>query len=261
MCQLLGMNCNTPTDITFSFEGFSQRGGKTDHHGDGWGIAFFEDNCARLFLDHRPAVDSAMANFIKQYPLRSLNVIAHIRKATKGDISLRNCHPFQRELWGQTWVFAHNGNLENFEPDLDGSYLPIGETDSERAFCLIMQVLRQTFGACIKKSRPSIGEIVKTIEPLIRSISTYGTFNMLLSNGEAMYCFCATELHSIVRQHPFDTAHLSDCDMSLDFSTVTGENDRVALIATRPLTDNEIWQKHRCGEFRVFVSGQTLLSR
>ncbi|WP_288234625.1 class II glutamine amidotransferase, partial [uncultured Haemophilus sp.] len=21
MCQLLGMNCNTPTDITFSFEG------------------------------------------------------------------------------------------------------------------------------------------------------------------------------------------------------------------------------------------------
>ncbi|MGN6976820.1 class II glutamine amidotransferase, partial [Neisseria sp. P0006.S006] len=22
MCQLLGMNCNTPTDIMFSFEGF-----------------------------------------------------------------------------------------------------------------------------------------------------------------------------------------------------------------------------------------------
>ena len=42
MCQLLGMNCNTPTDITFSFEGFAKRGGMTDHHSDGWGIAFFE---------------------------------------------------------------------------------------------------------------------------------------------------------------------------------------------------------------------------
>ena len=42
MCQLLGMNCNTPTDINFSFTGFSQRGGCTDHHSDGWGIAFFE---------------------------------------------------------------------------------------------------------------------------------------------------------------------------------------------------------------------------
>ena len=41
MCQLLGMNCNAPTDVTFSFRGFAQRGGNTDHHEDGWGIAFF----------------------------------------------------------------------------------------------------------------------------------------------------------------------------------------------------------------------------
>ena len=42
MCQLLGMNCNVPTDICFSFAGFHRRGGSTDHHADGWGIAFFE---------------------------------------------------------------------------------------------------------------------------------------------------------------------------------------------------------------------------
>ena len=42
MCQLLGMNCNVPTDICFSFEGFRTRGGLTDVHQDGWGIAFFE---------------------------------------------------------------------------------------------------------------------------------------------------------------------------------------------------------------------------
>lgn len=40
MCQLLGMNANTPTDIGFSFTGFHNRGGKTDHHSDGFGIAF-----------------------------------------------------------------------------------------------------------------------------------------------------------------------------------------------------------------------------
>ena len=42
MCQLLGMNCNTPTDVAFSFTGFSQRAGRTGDHCDGWGIAFFE---------------------------------------------------------------------------------------------------------------------------------------------------------------------------------------------------------------------------
>ncbi|MBR7551121.1 class II glutamine amidotransferase, partial [Mycobacterium tuberculosis] len=37
MCQLLGMNCNTPTDIHFSFAGFRKRGGQTDIHTDGFG--------------------------------------------------------------------------------------------------------------------------------------------------------------------------------------------------------------------------------
>ena len=36
------MNCNVPTDIVFSFTGFAHRGGRTDTHHDGWGIAFFE---------------------------------------------------------------------------------------------------------------------------------------------------------------------------------------------------------------------------
>ena len=39
MCQLLGMNGNTPTDIVFSFTGFATR---AVEHKDGFGIAFFE---------------------------------------------------------------------------------------------------------------------------------------------------------------------------------------------------------------------------
>ena len=110
MCQLLGMNCNTPTDIVFSFEGFTQRGGLTDHHTDGWGIAFFEGKAARLFIDHQPSIHSPIAELVRTYPIKSLNVIAHIRKATQGEVNLQNCHPFMREMWGQHWVFAHNGN-------------------------------------------------------------------------------------------------------------------------------------------------------
>ena len=51
MCQLLGMNCNVPTDICFSFEGFCARGGATADHADGWGIAFFEGAGVRHFVD------------------------------------------------------------------------------------------------------------------------------------------------------------------------------------------------------------------
>ena len=38
MCQLLGMNCAAPTDCSFSFKGFCQRGGGTDIHSHGFGL-------------------------------------------------------------------------------------------------------------------------------------------------------------------------------------------------------------------------------
>jgi hypothetical protein len=36
-CQLLGMNCATPTEFALTWPGFCQRGGDTDIHRDGWG--------------------------------------------------------------------------------------------------------------------------------------------------------------------------------------------------------------------------------
>lgn len=53
MCQLLGMNCNVPTDISFSFAGFRKRGGLTDHHEDGFGIAFLKKSVSKCQNRHR----------------------------------------------------------------------------------------------------------------------------------------------------------------------------------------------------------------
>ena len=138
MCQLLGMNANTPTDVMFSFAGLATR---ADEHKDGFGIAFFEDPGLRLFVDHQSARQSPVAELVKRYPIHSGNVIAHIRKATQGRVALQNTHPFMRELWGRYWAFAHNGDLKGFEPRLHGSFRPVGDTDSERAFCWLMQEL------------------------------------------------------------------------------------------------------------------------
>lgn len=133
------MNCNVPTDSCFSLEGFSARGGKTDEHRDGWGIAFFEGSGCRIFLDVKPSIASPIAEVVRRYPIYSTPVIAHIRKATQGEIALENCHPFQRELWGRYWVVAHNGNLPDFDPKQTGFYQAIGRTDSkEQGFLLTL---------------------------------------------------------------------------------------------------------------------------
>jgi len=250
MCQLLGMNCNTPTDILFSFEGFHRRGGLTDHHADGWGIAFFEGHGVRMFNDDRPSVDSPVAELVRRYPIKSENVIAHIRKATQGTVNLANAHPFIREMWGSYWVFAHNGNLVDYAPAKGQYYRPVGDTDSEAAFCHLLETLRQEFD-----EEPDEDTLFERIAAIAAEIRAFGVFNFMLSNGEAMYVHCSTLLHYIVRQAPFTKAHLVDDDISVDFSTVTTPKDRVAVIATQPLTDDEHWTPLAADQLVLFRDG------
>jgi len=248
MCQLLGMNANTPTDVMFSFTGLASR---ADEHKDGFGIAFSEDRGLRHFIDHHGARASPVAELVKHYPIKSDNVIAHIRKATQGRVALENTHPFVRELWGRYWVFAHNGDLKDFSPRLHGAFHPVGDTDSERAFCWLMQELAKSHA-----SVPSVAELSHTLRELLARPAQHGTFNVLLSNGLALWAHCSTHLHSVLRQHPFGAATLADEDLSVDFAALTTPDDRVAVVATEPLTAGEPWSAFAPGELRVFRHGE-----
>jgi glutamine amidotransferase len=247
MCQLLGMNANTPTDVMFSFTGLACR---ADEHKDGFGLAFFEDRGLRHFIDHHSARASPVAELVKHYPIRSEIVIAHIRKATQGRVALENTHPFVRELWGRYWVFAHNGDLKGFRPRLHGAFRPVGDTDSEHAFCWLMQELAKAHAGV-----PSVAELSATLAELTGEAARHGTFNVMLSNGRALWVFCSTHLHWLQRRHPFGAAHLADEDLRVDFAALTTPADRVAVIATEPLTSDEPWNAMAHGELRVFEDG------
>ncbi len=253
MCQLLGMNANTPTDVMFSFTGLACR---AEEHKDGFGIAFFEDRGLRLLVDHHGARSSPVAELVRRYPIKSDNVIAHIRKATQGRVALENTHPFLRELWGRYWVFAHNGDLKGFAPRLHAAFRPVGETDSELAFCWLMQELAKAHAAV-----PTVAELTHTLRELMPQASRHGSFNMLLCNGQALWAHASTKLWSLVRQHPFGAATLTDEDLSVDFAPLTSAADRVAIIATEPLTTGEAWRPFEPGELRVFVDGQEAARR
>ena len=248
MCQLLGMNCNTPTDVMFSFAGLACRSGE---HKDGFGIAFFEDRGLRHFIDHHAAHCSPVAELIKRYPIRSDNVIAHIRKATQGRVALENAHPFVRELWGRYWVFAHNGDLKGFRPRLHGAFRPVGETDSEHAFCWLMQELAKAHA-----SVPTVEELTHTLRELLPQPARHGSFNLLLSNGQALWAHGTTKLCWLQRRHPFGAAHLAGEDLSVDFGALAGAQDRVVVVATEALTRDETWAPFATGELGVFVGGE-----
>jgi glutamine amidotransferase len=248
------MNCNVPTDICFSFEGFCARGGSTADHADGWGIAFFEGPGCRIFLDARPSTTSPIAELVRRYPIKSMHVIAHIRKATRGAVTLENCHPFQRELWGRYWVFAHNGTLAGYVPPKTEVYRAVGTTDTEGAFCHMLETLRRQYPS----GKPPLSDLRRSIADITEELRQYGPFNYLLSDGEHFFAHCSTSLHYIVRKAPFAAAHLIDRDVTVDFNELTTPNDRVAVIATTPLTDNEVWTPIDRDRLVVFHDGAPL---
>lgn len=251
MCELLGMSANVPTDICFSFQGLLQRGGGTGPHKDGWGIVFYEGKGIREFRDPDPCVNSEIASLVQRYPIKSCYVISHIRQANVGGICLENTHPFTRELWGQNWTFAHNGQLANSESLILDKDLPIGTTDSERAFCWLLGELRAAF------SEPPAPDTLRDfLYPRCEQLREMGVFNCLISNGHFLLAYCSTKLQWITRRAPFGKAQLMDADVHIDFAGETTPNDVVTVIATEPLTNNELWQEMAPGEMVMFVGGE-----
>ncbi|MGJ8647819.1 MAG: class II glutamine amidotransferase [Marinomonas colpomeniae] len=254
MCELLGMSANVPTDICFSFSGLRARGGRTGPHKDGWGMAMYRDGDVWSIHDPRPSADSDMAEIISSTSLKCDIVISHIRQANVGGVCLLNTHPFSRLLWGKTWSYAHNGQLEDAMALPVSVHHPLGSTDSERAFCWIIEQLQSRFG----ENEPLLDAISTALSELALQLKARGVFNMMLSDGDRLYCFCTTKLHWITRRAPFKKATLSDEDVIIDFKEVTTDKDVVTVIATQPLTHDETWQQMEEGELCVFDGGEVV---
>ncbi|MFW5926759.1 MAG: class II glutamine amidotransferase, partial [Wenzhouxiangella sp.] len=158
------------------------------------------------------------------YDLRSWMVIAHIRKANPPVVgrSYANTHPFEREAGGRAWVFAHNGMLPGIERFRIGRYTPMGDSDSEHAFCVLMEVIHN----CIDQAGRlvDIDQSLNCLEPAISEINPLDEFNFLLGNGESLFVHAHSELHLLKR----------NC-------IVDGCDQQVILIATKPLSE-EPWQ-------------------
>ena len=144
MCELFAVSSSTPVEVKYSLHAFAEHGGLIHPNKSGWGIAYHEGRDALLIKEPEPASESPWVRFIETQPLTSTCVMAHVRYATAGVPSFANTHPFMRELGGRMHLFAHNGGFDGIwqkETLRSGVYHPTGETDSEFAFCLLLERL------------------------------------------------------------------------------------------------------------------------
>mmetsp|Transcript_15370 Transcript_15370/g.19495 ORF Transcript_15370/g.19495 Transcript_15370/m.19495 type:complete len:250 (+) Transcript_15370:351-1100(+) len=152
----------------------------------------------------------------------------------------------------------------------DRTYNPVGDTDSEKIFCSILNALKSEFSTL--PSLPLLHDYLKEILDELVSHDKEGTIlNFILGCGEHTlfaYSWPGSRpgsnvwngLHYVVREPPFRQAALVDCDYEVDFSELAGEKDRVAVIATKPLTLNEEWVEFGRNELILFDEGKPLLA-
>ncbi len=241
MCELFAMSASEPTDVNRSLALLRPRGGEAGPHADGWGVAFYEGRAARVFKEPVPAAESRCLAFIAEYDFRSTMVIGHIRKANPERVgrASANTHPFEREWNGRSWVFAHNGMLPGLRENPEypvRRFRPLGETDSEYAFCVLFDAIAASHAEAAKG--PCAQAIVKTLGPLVNRMAELGEFNFVLGNGESLIAHAHTRLYALRRSCRKD-----------------GCRQMVVLLATSPLTE-EPWVQLASGSIHVYANGQ-----
>jgi predicted glutamine amidotransferase len=229
------------------------RGGHTGPHGDGWGVSLYQDRFARTFLEEKPAHSSALARFLQENPIETSLAVAHVRKKTLGKATLQNTHPFVRTFGDRHMVFAHNGTLAHVhERPLAGEAL-LGDTDSEHAFCWMLERLRQAYPSGWPDDADELGQIIFA---LANELGGDGVFNFLLSDGRFLFARCGNNLFHIVRRPPLGRAMLVDREVEVDFADVLRGSGSLAVVATAPLTRDERWNQAAPGTLWVFRDGE-----
>jgi predicted glutamine amidotransferase len=253
MCELLGIDSSAPVDISFSFSGFVLRGGHTGPHADGWGVSLYQNRFARTFREEKPAYASPLTRFLRDNPIETRLAVAHIRRKTRGEAKLENTHPFVRALHRRHLVFAHNGTLFHVRDKPLSYEAPLGDTDSEHAFCWLVERLREAYPTGYPDDVTQLGA---TVFALANELGQDGILNFLLADGRFLFARCGDHLFHIVRRPPLGQATLVDAEVKVDFAEVMRGAGSLAVVATQPLTRDETWIRATPGTLWVFQDGE-----
>lgn len=262
MCELFAMSTRYPATVQLSLEEFSRHGGLSGPHKDGWGIAWYEDRDVRVVKEAHPAATSACVRFIQGNPFVTTLAICHVRKATRGEVALRNCQPFVRELGGAWHSFAHNGDLAGIEGQTHlqpGTFRPVGETDSEQAFCALLERLRPLW---LAGRLPDLAARLKGVELFAADLRQLGPANFLYCDGDALFVHADRRHQDDGTIGPPGLWRLNrHCAAGGDLSTeglridARGAEQEVVLVASVPLTA-EGWVPLQRGEVVVAWAGE-----
>ncbi|MGA1974057.1 MAG: class II glutamine amidotransferase [Conexivisphaerales archaeon] len=171
-----------PQDIFVKFRRLSHEGHVPPRaapgHVSGWGIYASDFGGSSLHYRSRkdawddPSFDlvtETMGNFAGPH-----SVMLHLRKASVGTPLAVNSHPFVIE--GR--AFMHNGSIRGLSKSFAASRQPVGQTDSEKLFLMLLEGLKE------KGLPEALGGILPELER-----TDYSSLTFIMQDGTSLYAY------------------------------------------------------------------------
>lgn len=258
MCRLFGFRSVISSQVHRSLVAADNAlCGQSSDHPDGWGVAYYVDGAPHLTKSSATALHDQIFHRVSGV-VSSETVVAHIRKATQGELSVLNCHPFQ---YGK-WVFAHNGDIPAFAETraaLVAEVHPrlrrfiLGDTDSEVVFFLILTALMREASLASKFSVDDVMDAIEATIKLVREISDRpdapSLLTFILTDGVTL---AATRGGKELFLSTYKT-RCADRDVCPSLSaecegpSATGKVNHF-ILSSRPLSGDNVWRELSDGD-------------
>ena len=229
MCELFGFSGKHEENLIPYLLEFFSHGSDNPH---GWGLADLGRTPVQIEKEAIRADHSRLLPHIIKDLRPTRLLLAHTRKATVGDMTVENCHPFSfSDDTGCRWSMMHNGTI--FQCDRLGKYqrLQHGTTDSERIILYLVDRMNQAVakdGTLTEEQRRTV------VEDLMRELSPNNKLNLILSDGERLYVHINTR-GSLYRK----------------------DDGEGVLFSSQPL-DGEVWTPVEINRLLVYRDGEQI---
>lgn len=196
MCRIFGFRSVIPSMVHSSLVGADNAlCVQSEYHSDGWGVAYFIDGAPHVTKSANAAIDDKIFTRVSGV-VSSETVVAHVRKATQGELTVLNTHPFQHGRW----VFAHNGDIPDLGDVRDAlrnqvsprlRRFVLGDTDSELVFFIFLSELHRQGPLASNLGVDEVMIALKATVRIVRDICDTGErkralLTLLVSNGSTM---------------------------------------------------------------------------
>ncbi len=249
MCRLYALRANEPTRVECGLVHAqnalmeqSRRDSEGLMHGHGWGVADYPDGLPMVERQTWAAYHGE--HFIKKAAgIYAHTVVAHVRRATVGEPSINNTHPFSHGRW----IFAHNGTIRHFDKvreyildamDFGQRNAIHGTTDSEHVFHYLLSLWSSAPQAeLLDTVRFGLGQIIewcRMVDP-----EAEPSLNIVLTDGNELVG--SRRGRSLWFLHRQDVFVCGICGKP-HVHHQTGAHYRSVEIASEPLTDETGWK-------------------